>query len=423
MAVRVTVPWRPGQVRPTKLQQVYLHRIARMIQLNDRIVLAVYNRAPHAPVAARARNDYCAFLRGVVRRIPLIRDVEIWNEANSPAYWPQDEGASAYAALLARCYDVLHRRPAAVNVISSTASRHDPAGFVFALGEAYRALGRERPLFDTFGHNPYPENSAEPPWATHFDSDLIAEGDYGTLMNVLQTAFEETGQPLPGRRGVSIWYVEDGFQTVPPPEKRRFYRGRENDGHALPAIAARTERQDGAVDQASQLRNAILLAYCQPAVSGFLNFGLLDEDRLGGVAVRVALARRHAESFVRHLQRSDRRGPQAQHRLLERQRDAARLTSSRRLPTGEAGRSVRGAFPVSPVQRDSRTALSRSKSARDSRSACLATADAARRKKRPGSPSPTKWTFVPPLDGPKEWRTSNEIGPFSVLRSNRRSGS
>jgi hypothetical protein len=29
-------------------------------------------------------------------------------------------------------------------------------------------------------------------------------------------------------------------------------------------------------------RNAILLAYCQPAVSGFLNFGLLDEDRLGG---------------------------------------------------------------------------------------------------------------------------------------------
>jgi hypothetical protein len=49
MAVRVTLPWRPGQVRPTKLQQVYLHRIARMIQLNDRIVLAVYNRAPTHP--------------------------------------------------------------------------------------------------------------------------------------------------------------------------------------------------------------------------------------------------------------------------------------------------------------------------------------------------------------------------------------
>lgn len=282
MAVRVTVPWRPGQVKPTRLQGVYLHRIARMIQLNDRIVLAVYNRARFAPVAAPARHQYCSFLGGVLRRIPLIHDVEIWNEANSPAYWPQQNGADTYTALLARCYDILHSRPGPVNVISSTTSRHDPAGFVFALGDAYRARGRERPLFDTFGHNPYPEHSAEPPWTTHFDSDLLAEGDYETLMNVIQTAFEGTGQPLPGTRGVTIWYVEDGFQTVPPPDKRRFYRGRENDLHTIPALASRAERAGGAVDQATQLRDAILLAYCQPAVSGFFNFGLLDEDKLGG---------------------------------------------------------------------------------------------------------------------------------------------
>ena len=67
-------------------------------------------------------------------------------------------------ALLARCYDVLHDRPGPINVISSTASRHDPASFVFDLGDAYRASGRTRPLFDTFGHNPYPADSAEPPW-------------------------------------------------------------------------------------------------------------------------------------------------------------------------------------------------------------------------------------------------------------------
>jgi hypothetical protein len=280
MAVRVTVPWKPGQVQPTKLQQVYLHRIARMIQLNDRIVLAVYNVARYAPTGPRARNQYCAFLGGVVRRIPLIHDVEIWNEANSPAYWPQDEGATTYSALLARCYDVLHGRPGPVNVISSTASRHDPAGFVLELGDAYRSSPRLRPLFDTFGHNPYPENSAEPPSILHQDSDLIGEGDYETLMNVLQTSFEGTMQPVPGTRGVGIWYMEDGFQTVAPPEKRRYYRGRENDFHAVPALAA--DGRTGVVDQATQLRDAILLAYCQPAVTGFFNFGLLDEDRLGG---------------------------------------------------------------------------------------------------------------------------------------------
>jgi hypothetical protein len=282
MAVRLTVPWRPGQVRPTKLQQIYLHRIARLIQLNERVVLAVYNTAKFAPTTSKTRSQYCAFLDGVVRRIPLIRDVEIWNEANSPTYWPQLDGPTTYTALLARCYDVLHRRSAGVNVISSTASRHDPAGFLFALGEAYRARGRERPIFDTFGHNPYPKHSAEPPWVLHDDSDLIAQGDYETLMNVLQTSFEDTGQPLPGTNGVTIWYVEQGFQTIPPPQKRRFYRGRENDRHVIPAVVARPDRESGAVDHATQLRDAILLAYCQPAVAGFLNFGLLDEDRLGG---------------------------------------------------------------------------------------------------------------------------------------------
>jgi hypothetical protein len=277
MAVRVTIPWRPGQVRPTRLQGVYLHRIARMIQLNERIVLAVYNTAKFAPTTAKGRRQYCSFLRGTVRRIPLIRDVEVWNEANSPAYWPQAGGAASYTDLLARCYDTLHAS-GPVNVISSTASRHDPAGFVFGLGQAYLELGRKRPLFDTFGHNPYPENSAEPPWALHTDSDLIGEGDYETLMNVLETAFAHTGQPLPGTKGVSIWYVENGFQTAPPPEKRRYYRGRENDPHVIPAVSSKL----GLVDQATQLRDAILLAYCQPAVSGYLNFGLIDEDRLGG---------------------------------------------------------------------------------------------------------------------------------------------
>jgi hypothetical protein len=282
MAVRVTVPWRPGQVKPNKLQQTYIDRIARMIQLNDRIVLAVYNTARFAPTGPRARTQYCSFLRGVLKRVPMIHDVEIWNEANSPTYWPQDNGGETYTALLAHCYDVLHSRRGPVNVISSTASRHDPAAFIFWLGDAYRARGRTRPIFDTFGHNPYPEHSAEPPWATHADTDLIAQGDYETLMNVLQTAFEGTHQPVPGTRGVSIWYVEDGFQTIPAPEKRRFYHGRENDSHVIPAFASERRRRLGVVDQASQLRAAILLAYCQPAVSGFLNFELLDEDRLGG---------------------------------------------------------------------------------------------------------------------------------------------
>jgi hypothetical protein len=35
-------------------------------------------------------------------------------------------------------------------------------------------------------------------------------------------------------------------------------------------------------DQARQLRDALLLARCQPAVGAFFNFELLDEDRMAG---------------------------------------------------------------------------------------------------------------------------------------------
>jgi hypothetical protein len=282
MAVRVTVPWRPGQSAPRGLQSIYFARIARMIRFNERIVLSVYNTAAYAPITEAAQAQYCGFLRTVTKRMPLIQDVQIWNEANSPSYWPARAGPAGYEQLLARCWDVLHRYPGRMNVISSTAPHHDPAAFILGIGDAYRASGRDLPLFDTFGHNPYPENAAEAPSARHDESDTIAEGDYDRLIGVLQKAFGDTGQPVPGTKWVGLWYLETGFQTAPAPDKRRFYHGRENDPYVVPAVAPPAADGAPVVDQATQLRNAILLAYCQPAVTGFLNFELVDEDRLGG---------------------------------------------------------------------------------------------------------------------------------------------
>jgi len=282
MAVRVTMPWRPGQLRPTRLQQIYLHRISRMIQLDDRIVLSVYGFGRFAPTTPAEQRQYCGFLRHVIRRIPLIHDIQIWNEANSPVFWPTDAGPAAYEALLARCWDVLHRAPTLVNVISSTAPRHDPVAFIHGVGDAYRASGRTSPLVDTFGHNPYPEDSAELPSVRHTGTDYVGEGDYDTLIAALRSAFDGTAQPLPGVQGVSIWYLETGFQTAPAPDKRRFYRGHENDPTVLPAVAQQPDGGRPVLDQATQLRDAMLLAFCQPAVTGFFNFELLDEDKLGG---------------------------------------------------------------------------------------------------------------------------------------------
>jgi hypothetical protein len=178
----------------------------------------------------------------------------MWNEANSRTYW---NGTPAqYEALLARCYDLLHRD--GPTILDSTASGHAPEAFLRAVALAYRRSGRTRPLVDAFGHNPYPRTSAEPPSARHAPG-FVGEGDYARLRAVLR-AF---GDP-------DVWYLEDGFQSRVPRTLSRRYDGRET----VATIDAHL--------QASRLRAAIALAACQRQVRAFFNFELVDETRLGG---------------------------------------------------------------------------------------------------------------------------------------------
>ena len=79
--------------------------------------------------------------------------------------------------------------------------------------------------------------------------------------------------------------MEDGFQTRVAPGLSRDYAGRESDQWALDPVthegrtAAARRRAD---DQATQLADALRLAYCQPYVGAFFNFLLADERGLGG---------------------------------------------------------------------------------------------------------------------------------------------
>jgi hypothetical protein len=278
-AVRLTIPWRRGQSRPTNVR-VYLHRAAMLIERGQRVVIGVFGTPSDAPLDPEGRRQYCSFLRYVVLRIPF-RDVVIWNEANSPAFWPSVGGARAYEELLAACWRRLHDVRPGINVISSTAAHHDPAGFMRELGAAYRERERLHPIVDTFGHNPYPDNAAEPPWVRHDEPSTVGQADLDRLLGAIRTAFDGTPQPLPLEGRTSVWYLETGFQTTVPREKRRFYRGSETDLYVVPPVSPQ-DSPPWARDQASQLRDALLLARCQPAVGAVFNFELLDEDRLAG---------------------------------------------------------------------------------------------------------------------------------------------
>jgi hypothetical protein len=303
-AVRVTVPWRDGETRLSVLERGPVDRmIVATWGPRLRIVLSVYGTADSAPQTDAERDAYCTFVGSLLRRYPGVNDVVIWNEPNSSRFWrPQfaPDGTSLapanYEALLARCWDVLHTVRPGVNVIAASSPRgndrpsassnvsHSPVNFYRKLGEAYRESARRRPIFDTVGHNPYPVTNAERPWAQHPGSTTIGEGDYAKLMSVLQEAFGGTAQPLPGQGRVTIWYMEQGFQTTIDPSKSAFYRGTETDPQLVPPWLARTSAgTDGlAPDQVTQLRDALQLAYCQPAVGAFFNFELADETSLAG---------------------------------------------------------------------------------------------------------------------------------------------
>jgi hypothetical protein len=154
------------------------------------------------------------------------------------------------------------------------------------MGVAYRASGRDRPIFDTFGHHPHPGDASERPWKVHAGTQ-ISEGDLNKLVEVLRDEFVGTAQPYPGN-GLSIWYLEDGYQTTIPKDKERFYFGFETWPHTIPGYAGGEpdwpppSADSPAPDQATQIIDAVRLAYCQPYVGAYFNFLLWDESSLPG---------------------------------------------------------------------------------------------------------------------------------------------
>ena len=253
-AVRVWVPWE-GEVRPTGPVPTELARAEQAAQ-RTRVVLAIFGFARSTPTTPAQQARFCSYAQSALGAAPDARAVVVWNEANSRTYWngtPQQ-----YEALLARCYDALHRK--GVTILDSTASGHAPEAFLTAVGDAYRASGRTRPIVDAFGHNPYPASGMELPSTVH-KIGFVGEGDYTRFVDVLERAF--------GRKP-SIWYLEDGFQSVIPTKLRWRYSGREN-------VQTMT-----ATEQSERLAQAIELAGCQPDVHAFFNFEFVDETRLSG---------------------------------------------------------------------------------------------------------------------------------------------
>jgi len=268
-SIRITLQWKPGQAQVPAAYQTALKRLV-LDSYGIRVVVSVYGLAADTPHTPEARSQFCSFAADLLRSYPTINDVVVWTEPNSATFWrPQSGAPEAYEALLAQCWDLLHAVSSRVNVIAASAPHQNPAAWFAGVGAAFRASGRTQRIFDTVGHNAYPEHSAESPRARHTGTS-IDQGDYDRLISVLQKAFGGTAQPTPGLGGVTVWYMETGFQTRVT-RGRHLYSGVETDRRAV------SEEK-----QAALLADAVRLAYCQPYVGAFFNFELRDETSLAG---------------------------------------------------------------------------------------------------------------------------------------------
>jgi len=289
---RVTQSWQPNQTQPSDSDTASIAAAVANAG-SQKILLSVFGSANAAPRNSSARAHYCGFVSSVLDRFPQIAAVNIWNEVNLAYFWkPQFTGKgwslapADYEALMARCYDTIKRGHPSVRVITSISPRgndrphapsnvsHSPKSFIEKMGRAYRRSHRRARIFDAWGQNVYGSNSKERPWTRHRSG--IGEGDYSRLLSYLRRAFGGTGQPVPGQKGVRIWYLEDGFQTGVA-AKRILYFSTETDHSVVSSLGTTS-----GLDQASQLTDAVRLAYCQPAVGGFFNFLLADESSLHG---------------------------------------------------------------------------------------------------------------------------------------------
>jgi hypothetical protein len=302
-AYRITIGWNGSQSTLDDESRTVIARSLANIH-GKRMLLSVFGKPDSAPRSDAARAAYCAYVGDILRAFPEIHTIGIWNEVNKGSFWrPQYDGTTSvaptdYTKLLAACATLRTQFPDVV-LVSSLSPRgndkpdarsnvsHSPTRFIKGMGDAARGMALQARLFDHFGQNVYGDSSTARPHRAHPNNTDIEQGDYEKLMQALRQAFDGTAQPVPGTQGVTVWYLETGFQTTVPNDKRPLYEGTENDAGALEPFKAGSDPGRGDVaskawDQATQLGDAIRLAYCQPAVGAFFNFMLADEKSLAG---------------------------------------------------------------------------------------------------------------------------------------------
>jgi hypothetical protein len=296
---RVAVFWNADD--PATIQeQSSLDRMLPVAEAQGiQVVFAVYPLKPtQAPTNPAAADAFCDYVLEVMQRYPYVRKVIIGNEPNQPRFWQpiwngsKPASPAAMEVVLASCYDKLKAFDSTLDVIgvglsprgnddpyAVSNSSISPVRWIKALGDAYRASGRDEPLFDEWSWHCYP----------NVNTDEVETGyawpntgcvNAARVKLALWDAFHGTAQPtLPGypidTTGATLYgstarmfIDETGWQV----DTTGFsgYLNNEN----VPTI--------GEAKQAEDYEKLVHLANCEPTLTAFHIFHEIDEPDRGG---------------------------------------------------------------------------------------------------------------------------------------------
>jgi hypothetical protein len=291
---RISVDFDPSEPRTIQEQGFLDRSISKAATAGVDVVFSVY---PHLPRAFSTNTDarvaaFGAYLALLARTYPEVRKFIVLNEPNEGYFFaPQFQkrrNVSAAVALkaLAAGYDRLKAVDPGITVvglglspdgngITSTA----PVRFVKALGDAYRASGRRKPIMDELALHIHPHDSRTFGEKTHFGWPNAGPADLNRIKQAVWDAFHGTAQP-------TFAEVGGGGAAAAQPRPLRFELAEVAVQVRIPESLESQYTNAENVPVADEARQAraypALLRFfaCDPAVADVLLFLLIDQQDL-----------------------------------------------------------------------------------------------------------------------------------------------
>ena len=298
---RMAVFWDSGA--PTTIQdEAFLRRsVPVAIAHGIQVVFAIYPRKPAMVTSSpNGPQQFCAYAAEVAAAFPQVTKIIVGNEPNQPRFWQpifdpsgQPAAPAAMDDVLARCYDALKAVSPAIDVIGVGLSPRgnddahapsnasiSPVRFIAALGKAYRASGRAKPLFDEWAWHCYPNVNTDSvakgyPWPQTgcVNADRVKQAIWDAFNGTAQPTFAESGpfnDTFGARVATNLTMVIDETGWQVDTSTRPGYANTEN----VPPIDEAT--------QALYYAQLVHLSNCEPTLTAFHFFHVVDEsDRTG----------------------------------------------------------------------------------------------------------------------------------------------